>query len=58
MSDSSLAAMVNNIVDASKPIVKLVAIVEGAVISVVTDDKEAIPTLLQGVDKLYEEVKK
>jgi hypothetical protein len=58
MSDQSPANIVTGVVDAAKPVVKLVAIVEGAVISAATGDKDAVPELCQVVDKVFDELKK
>ncbi len=58
MSDQSPANIVTGVVDAAKPVVKLVAIVEGAVISAATGDKDVVPELCQVVDKVYDELKK
>ena len=58
MSDQSPTTLVTGVLDAAKPIVKLVAMVEGAVISAVTDEKDAVPELCQAVDHVFDELKK
>ncbi len=58
MSDQSPANIVTGVLDAAKPVVKLVAMAEGVVISAVTGDEDAVSVLCQGVDKVFDELKK
>jgi hypothetical protein len=58
MADQSLTNLVNGIVDATKPIAKLVAITEGAIIEAVTEEKDVVPNMCEAVDKIYDELKK
>ncbi|CAF4783448.1 unnamed protein product, partial [Rotaria sp. Silwood1] len=58
MSNQSPANFVTGLLDATKPVVKFGAIVEGAVITVVTGNKNAIPELCKTVDQVFDELKK
>ena len=58
MSDQSPANLVTGLLDAAKPIIKLVAMAEDVVISAATEDKDAVSTMYQGVDKVFDELKK
>ncbi len=50
--------LVHGILDATKPLAKLVGFVEGAVIGIVTDDERAVQKTFKIVDELYDELKK
>ena len=58
MPDQSPTNLVNEIVAATKPLAKLVAITEGAVIEAVTGEKDAVPKMCEVMDKIYDELKK
>ena len=58
MSDNLLTKMVTDVVDASKPIAKAVAVVEGAVIGAATNDKDAVDGMCEMVDDIYDKIKK
>ncbi|UJR18161.1 hypothetical protein I4U23_005061 [Adineta vaga] len=57
MSDQPFTNIVNDAINATKPLVKLVAMAEAAAISVVTDKKELVPEVSKAVDDLYDEIK-
>ncbi len=58
MSDQSPANIVTGVLDAAKPVVKLVAMAEAVVISAATGDEDVVSEICQGVDDFFDELKK
>jgi hypothetical protein len=58
MPDQSPVKIVTGVVNAAKPVVKLVAMTETVVYSAATGDKDVVSELCQVVDKIFDELKK